>query len=227
MRSRHRTRLDWTTITCLVMCFAVLLGIGYVISMARVAGPAALPNASGYDATPFDFSDGVTRRAFEVHQDSMKRWKFESAPDNCSIEFCRALYEPGLGDGKFRVVEARVAGRGASITQFDFGRGWYPSWEGVLDEERLDTVRRALDAALKTNILPAVGDRIVDASTAVVETCRRGRYHFFQRPGLYSNQASGHDTADAQQRFVALATAILQWPTQADEASKATNASSH
>ncbi len=195
-------RLDWIFIAKLVVGFVIALCVGVTIWSIRTPSHAPILADPEFNDRTLDFADAATRRAILDHEIEIRGWTLASIANECDRgdEIYRAQSEPGLSGGDFRIVEIRVSSSNAKVTEFTFGNvstpagdaryGWRTTFEAVIEAERLAQARAALTAALKDDVAPAVDDRIVDSPDLVVETCRRSRYHFFERHILGAKEAS-------------------------------------
>jgi len=206
-------RLDWTFIARFAACVAVVLTAGIAATLDPERSSAAAAHVDESDDAPLDFADARTRSAFREHQRELHPDELSSLLDTCrSDEAYRAEWTPGMGSGDFRIVDAQVNGAQVEVVKYGLVSapgaprgsdiGWRPTFRTTLDAQRLMAVRAGLTATLQAKAAAAVDDQIVDASRVFVETCRRGRYHYFDRA------AFGWDGSDSQ-RIVELARSIL------------------
>jgi hypothetical protein len=208
-------RLDWAFIAKLVAGFVVAICVGAAISSGPTVSSVPVSLDPEFDGKPLDFADPMARRAMLSHDAEMRRSKLASVAERCDRgeEIYRAQSIPGLESGDFRIVEGHLTGSQANVVVFRFGNVstsarnddyvWHRTFEVAIDATQLIPVRDALSAVLKIGALPAIGDKIVDAPRVIVETCRRGRYHFFDRA------LPGADSAETETRVGELAQAVL------------------
>jgi hypothetical protein len=196
-------------VTCLSMSIVALLVLPKFSSSTIELGE--IPHV--VDEAPLDFADAATREAVLWHLNETNTTGLLPFANACrdNVEMYRLTHRPGEGYGDFRVLDVRRSGRLVAIVEFgprdssnpsdDF---WQQKIRRTVGEDRLASIRIALDDALRTKANVAVNDWIVDASRTMLETCRRGRYHFLSRTW---SETSPMKSAGVE--FDALARALL------------------
>jgi len=205
--------IRWKRVAALVVCVSLLVG-------GLLAWQTSLPaiiDAGGkraiVDSVPLDYADSATRDAVLWHlRDPVNHGllPFASACRD-HAEGYRLTFEPGLGSGNFQVVDVRRSGRAAAVVEFGPrhasnwpGDFWQQTARRKMGVAALAPVRAALDEALRTGTPVSIRDRYIDAPRTTLETCQRGRYHFFTRAWSEDDPSGSADV-----EFDVLARAIL------------------
>ena len=180
-------RLRWGTVATLSVAFAASAAIALAYSIREnTRNPTIGPERMFPEDAPFDFADERVRAVFADYA----RF-YDGLPpiaDGCrrgSGEVYRVAVEATMSKSMdYAAIDVVVSGDRARVevrVPSLRSRRWLLTSSRAVGRHEVDILRDRARGLLTSNIAPALGDRAVDSEEWTIETCSRGRYHFFQR----------------------------------------------
>ena len=189
--------------------------------------PRAIEAAEARDSlddVPFDVADVTSRTSWLWHEQFADNLDLEPFSTACrdAREMYRAFLAPDSPYGAVPIIEVRPIGRDSIevkryLKDMSRGSGDTPpllvSTRHVRSSD-LTSVHAALDNALAARIPAATPLEFADFPSTILETCRRGRYHYFSRQWseniIHIDVGQGGHDGWVDPTFVALAQSISQ-----------------
>jgi hypothetical protein len=218
------TAIRWSRVAGLTALFSAL---AIALQLASMIPPRAIEAAEArenLEDVPFDIADVTSRRSWLWHQQFVDSLDLEPFSTACrdAREMYRAFLVPDSRDGAVPIIEVRPIGRDSmEVKRYlkDMSRGSGDTPPLLVSTRHirsgdLASVHAALNNALAARIPAATPLEFADFPSTILETCRRGRYHYFSREWSADviHVDVGQDGPDGwvDPTFVALAQSISQ-----------------
>jgi hypothetical protein len=178
-------RVRWQAVALLASSLASLVTCVVLFGVMRPPRPPGEPTDP--HALPLDLANYYLRDALDEYAMFTLGRGLEPIADRCGDQL--EIYRAVNVDPESVAVDLEVSSNAATATVttriFDEGApgdyGWHIASRRVVGDQEIGAIRHAAVSLLLSRMPSAIGVEPLDASEWVVETCRNGHYHFFQR----------------------------------------------